>query len=240
MATSEKRRILIVDDDEDSRAIISSCVGLDGHEAILAVDGIEAQQYFAERKPDLVLLDVMMPRMMGPEVCRWIRQQPEGPYTPVMMLTARSELRDKVEALEGGADDYLTKPFHFEELQARIKALLRVRDLLWELRKKNNALAALQAQLVAKERQLAVHQLAGTAAHQLGQPLSALMLNCHLLDVLPATDDGFKKALTSVKSDIKRMADLVQRLKDADASKGEVYHSSASILSVPSNDSDEE
>ena len=149
------------------------------------------------------------------------------------MLTARTDVKDKVFALEGGAEDYLTKPFHYQELQARINALLRVRDLNVQLKDKNDELTALQGKVVAQERQLAVHQLAGTAAHQLGQPLAAIMLNCHLIENLPPTDARHQKALMAVKSDAKRMGEMIERLKRTDAGKQGEYFGKDAILKVP-------
>jgi signal transduction histidine kinase len=90
----------------------------------------------------------------------------------------------------------------------------------------------MQEKLVQHERQVVVSQLAGTAAHQLGQPLSAIMLNCHLLERLPSTDERFQKALQAVKADAKRMAELIERLRGVDAKKTEAYHGEARILNL--------
>jgi response regulator RpfG family c-di-GMP phosphodiesterase len=174
----------------------------------------------------------MMPGMNGNAVCQQIKQSPLGPYVPVLMLTARDSIKDKVDSLEGGADDYLTKPFHYQELQARIKALLRVRELNIQLRESNQQLKAAQEKLIAQERQLLVSQIAGTAAHQLGQPLSAIILNCHLIEALPQGDDRAKRALAAIKQDSKRMTELLQKLRSADASKKEKYHGESQIIEL--------
>jgi signal transduction histidine kinase len=137
-------------------------------------------------------------------------------------------------ALEEGVDDYITKPFNYQELQARVKALLRMRDLNVALRQKNEELKLMQERLVAQERQLAVGQLAGTAAHQLGQPLSAILLNCYLLEQLPKDDAKFVGALTAIKSDAKRMADMIERLRAVNASEREEYYGDTEILKLES------
>lgn len=230
---TKSRVILIADDDEDSRMIIDSSISMQGYQTVVAKDGTEACKLFSEHHPDVAVLDFMMPGMAGPDVCKWIKSQSDGALIPVIMLTARTDVKDKVLALEGGADDYLTKPFHYQELQARINALLRVRDLNLVLKAKNDELTTLQGKVVAQERQLAVHQLAGTAAHQLGQPLAAIMLNCHLIENLPPTDPRHQKALMAVKSDAKRMGEMIERLKRTDAGKPGEYFGKDAILKVP-------
>jgi DNA-binding response OmpR family regulator len=117
-----KRRILIVDDDQGLSRILSDNLSFCGFDVRCAGDGDEALAELRAYAPDLVLLDVMLPGASGFELCSLIRQ---GGRTPVVMLTARDQKTDKVKGLELGADDYITKPFDFEELRARIRAVLR-------------------------------------------------------------------------------------------------------------------
>ena len=226
------RVVLVVDDDFDTRSIVSGTVSALGVKTVEAVDGHDALLKYESEQPDIVLLDWMMPGMSGDEVCRKIREMEGGGLCPIIMLTARDSLSDKVSALEGGADDYVTKPFEYRELQARVRAQLRVRELNLELQAKNIELIETQERLVEKERQLAVGQLAGTAAHELGQPLSAIILNCHLLDKLEKSDEKFVKALGSIRSDAKRMSNLIEDMRKADASSTADYHDGTSILSL--------
>jgi DNA-binding response OmpR family regulator len=226
------KRVLIADDDDDTRVIVASVVSILGYTPILAAGGQEAIELFEREVPDLAILDYMMPDLTGVEVCQRIRQHIDGEAIPVLMLTARDTVADKVSALEEGVDDYLTKPFHYQELQARVKALLRIRDLTRRLKAKNNELMDMQVALVEQERQLAVHQLAGTAAHQLGQPLSAILLNCYLLEQLPKDDARFIGALAAIKSDAKRMADMIDLLRDVKASQREGYYGDTEILKL--------
>lgn len=116
------RKILIVDDEVRMRRVIADYLRIKGYETAEAADGVEALEKFSAENPDLVLLDVMMPRMDGLEVCRRIRK---AGNTPVMMLTAKGETFDKVLGLELGADDYVVKPFDAKEVVARVKAVLR-------------------------------------------------------------------------------------------------------------------
>jgi two-component system, OmpR family, response regulator MprA len=116
-------RILVVDDEPAVRGAVERALRLDGHEVALAADGGEALGALEAEPPDAVVLDVLMPRVDGLELCRRMRRR--GDRTPVLMLTARDAVSDRVAGLDAGADDYLVKPFALEELLARVRALLR-------------------------------------------------------------------------------------------------------------------
>jgi len=116
-------RILVVDDEPAVREAVERALRLDGHDVLLAADGGEALDTLCERPPDAVVLDVLMPRVDGLELCRRMRLR--GDRTPVLMLTARDAVSDRVAGLDAGADDYLVKPFALDELLARVRALLR-------------------------------------------------------------------------------------------------------------------
>lgn len=224
--------VLVADDDPDARALVTGAIGMLGCQVVEAHDGTSAAAETEKKLPDIAVLDMMMPGLTGVEVCQKIRSLDGGPLVPVIILTARDGLNDKVSALESGADDYLTKPFQYQELLARIKALLRVRELNLKLRDKNNELLAMQQKLIEQERQLVVGQLAGTAAHQLGQPLSAIMLNCHLLEKVSADNPKHHNALGAIKDDARRMAELIEKLKNVDASKKQEYYADTDILDL--------
>ncbi len=115
-------KILVVDDDQNICEVLRLYLVKEGYAVIVANDGAQALDLYEKEKPDMVLLDVMMPRMDGWETCRRIRQQGN---TPVIMLTAKGDTFDKVLGLELGADDYVVKPFDAKEVVARIKAVLR-------------------------------------------------------------------------------------------------------------------
>ena len=115
--------ILVADDEPAVREALARALRLDGYAVELAADGREALAAWSDRPPDAVVLDVLMPHVDGLEVCR--RRREGGDRTPVLMLTARDAVRDRVRGLDAGADDYLVKPFALEELLARLRALLR-------------------------------------------------------------------------------------------------------------------
>jgi len=117
-------RVLVVDDERAVRDSLRRALQLEGYDVELAADGEEALERFAQNgEPDAVVLDILMPKMDGLEVCRRLRR--EGHRLPVLMLTARDEVENRVAGLDAGADDYVTKPFALEELLARLRALLR-------------------------------------------------------------------------------------------------------------------
>ena len=118
-------KILVVEDDESLRTLMEYNFGKEGFDIVTARDGEEALLRVEEVRPDLVILDWMLPNVSGIEVCRRLRSKPETQGLPVIMLTARAEESDRVRGLDTGADDYVVKPFSMEELVARIRAVLR-------------------------------------------------------------------------------------------------------------------
>lgn len=122
------KRILIVEDEKNIVEILSFNLGKEGYETLEAYDGEAGLQLALEQNPDLILLDLMLPKMDGFDVCRNLRK--ENRSTPVIMLTAREEETDKVLGLELGADDYITKPFSMRELLARVKANIRRNEMV--------------------------------------------------------------------------------------------------------------
>lgn len=115
--------ILVVDDEPAVRTALARALALERYDVSLAADGAEALALLQERAYDLLVLDVVMPEMSGVELCRRLREA--GDRTPVLMLTARETVDDRVEGLDAGADDYMAKPFALRELMARVRALLR-------------------------------------------------------------------------------------------------------------------
>jgi DNA-binding response OmpR family regulator len=123
MTSSTNPRVLIVEDDDAMAIALQDGFGYEGYDVTLARDGVEGFRSAAHGNPDLIILDVMLPRMSGLDVCKKLRG--EGNGVPIIMLTARGQEIDKVLGLKLGADDYVTKPFSFLELVARTEAVLR-------------------------------------------------------------------------------------------------------------------
>jgi len=116
-------RVLVVDDDRSVRESLRRSLQFNGYEVATAADGLEALETIAKQRFDIIVLDVMMPRLDGLETCRRLRAL--GEEVPIIVLTARDAVSDRVSGLDAGADDYLPKPFALEELLARLRALLR-------------------------------------------------------------------------------------------------------------------
>jgi len=120
-------KVLLVEDDRTLLDVLKYNLTKEGHDVIRACDGVEALNVARDKKPDLIVLDVMLPKLDGFEVCRILRRETT---TPILMLTAKASETDKVVGLELGADDYMTKPFSMREFLARIKAMLRRSEMM--------------------------------------------------------------------------------------------------------------
>ncbi|HEX9219032.1 MAG TPA: diguanylate cyclase [Gemmatimonadaceae bacterium] len=140
MERNEKYKILVVDDHEDNIELLRARLEARGYEVYGANDGQAALEQVEHVCPDLILLDVMMPKMDGMEVVRRLKTNKNLPFIPVIMQTALDSTENKVEGLDAGADDYITKPINFAELEARVNSLLRIK--------------ALQSDLAAREKEL--------------------------------------------------------------------------------------
>jgi diguanylate cyclase (GGDEF)-like protein len=140
-------RILVVDDHPDNVEIINVRLSSRGFEIETATNGEEALQKVHENPPHLILLDVMMPLMDGYEVSRRIKNDDSLPFIPIILVTARDSTQDKVDGLDAGADDYLTKPVNFPELEARVRSMLRIKRLQDELDQKNRELELVNKRL---------------------------------------------------------------------------------------------
>jgi len=145
-------KILVVDDVPVNIQLLNTYLTAEGHEVISAGDGDKAIEVAKASKPDLILLDVMMPKMNGFDVCRYLKTDPETKFIPVIMVTALNELEDKIKGMDSGADDFLSKPFNKLELLARVRSLLRIKYLHDELQQKVEELQKAKEEL----RQLAI------------------------------------------------------------------------------------
>jgi diguanylate cyclase (GGDEF)-like protein len=145
---SDHSRILIVDDNQDSLEILRARLESWGYRTQTASDGEEALAKIDVSPPDLILLDIMMPRMDGMEVARRVKGNPSLPFIPIIMETALATTESKVEGLDSGADDYITKPIDFAELKARVNSMLRIKRLQAELEDRERELLDVNEQLL--------------------------------------------------------------------------------------------
>jgi diguanylate cyclase (GGDEF)-like protein len=132
VTTKPSVKVLVADDSEGDRAAARDALTAAGYAVVEAVDGQQALEVFARERPDLVMLDVVMPRLTGLEACRILKAKTQASYLPVIMVSTRNSVNARVEGLRSGADDYVGKPYDAEELRARVEALLRVKRAVSE------------------------------------------------------------------------------------------------------------
>ena len=161
--------VLVVDDDPGIIRMLQVTLQRRGFGVLTASSGREALEVVAREPVDLVLLDIMMPGLNGLEVTRALRTRPEEERIPVIILTAKDTVRDKVAGLELGADDYMTKPFNGEELVARIRGQLRLAGMARAIRRQNRELASLNAVAVAAGQSLKVREILGATLERLAE-----------------------------------------------------------------------
>jgi signal transduction histidine kinase len=194
-----KPRILVVDDSRTSVELLSTKLLADGYEVEKALNGMEALEKVKTFHPDLILLDIMMPGMDGYAVCKRLKANDETRYIPVVMLTARTELEDKMMGLELGAEDYMTKPFSLLEVSARVKSLLRMREL--------------QSKLRESEKMVALGEMVGGIAHEIRNPLVAIGgLARRLYE--HQTDEEHKRYAERIISGVERLERMCKRIDE--------------------------
>lgn len=189
--------ILVVDDHPQNVELLEAYLIPEGYDVITAFDGIEALEKVEEGAPDIILLDVMMPRMDGYEVCKKMKEDEATRFIPIVMVTALKELDDKIKSIESGADDFLTKPIVKIELLTRIKSLIRVKRLHDDLEKSYQELKDLEK---TKE------NLTQMIIHDLKNPLTGIKANLEIvgMDDLGDTQECLDAA--------QRSADLLQNM----------------------------
>jgi putative two-component system response regulator len=143
--------VLVADDTESVRALFSQLLAFEGYNVIVARDGDEALAEAQRQRPDVLLLDVRMPGLDGLEVCRQVKASPEMRLTPVILVTGIADMNDRIEGIEAGADDFLTKPVNASELRARVRALSRMKQLIDELDSAEAAFMTLALTIEARD-----------------------------------------------------------------------------------------
>lgn len=131
-AVPQTGRILIADDNTQNRELLEAYLADEGHEILMTADGKQTVDVATEQQPDLILLDIMMPKLSGYEVCEKLKSDERTKNIPILMVTALRDMADIEKAVAAGADDFLSKPVHRIELKTRVKSLLRVRHLTSE------------------------------------------------------------------------------------------------------------
>jgi DNA-binding response OmpR family regulator len=194
-------KILIVEDEKDSRFIYERLLTKSGYNIKTAENGDEALKIIDEFKPKVILADWTMPKLNGVELCNIIKKKDEYKLIYFILLTARTSLKDRVEGLDTGADDYLVKPIDNQELVARIRSGLRIHNL--------------QNELKSIEHSKAVVELACTIGHQINNPLSSLKMSLDTLkDEIDINKKGVDEDLFVIEESLKRIQEFVKALQN--------------------------
>jgi putative two-component system response regulator len=165
----KKTRILIVDDLAENREVLKGLLEVEGHDLETAKDGQEALERATANPPDLILMDVTMPRLTGFEACRRLKADPRTELVPIVLVTGLLAREDRIQGIAAGCDDFLTKPVDTEQLIARTRTLLRTKALVDELEQAENVLVSLATALDAKDNYTSGHsQRVGSYAEELG------------------------------------------------------------------------
>jgi len=190
--------VLIVEDDDELREILQAEFELEGLTVLTATDGSEAVTTVRRLKPDLVLMDIMMPVMNGIEATKIIKNEEELQHIPIIMLTASGNREDIVEGLEAGAIDYITKPFFMPELKARLRAVLQHKIMYDELKR-------IQDTLIKNERLRTMKALTEAVQGSINEPLTLIYGRIHLLR---------KKRGETSEDDLKTLENAANKIKD--------------------------
>ena len=210
------RSVLVIDDSPTIHKVVKHSLKNLGFEVLVAGDGPSGIDMLKQAKPKLVLLDFMMPGMNGLEVLERIRDVRESRFLPVIMISAKDMVKDKVNALARGADDYLSKPINMHELIARVKAQLRIVDL--------------QRKLANTERLRGVYEMAGAVCHELSQPLTVLIGYTDILS--RQVDEAAADKLKQVKAAADQAARIINRIQHIQRYETKPYSDQTNIIDL--------
>lgn len=203
-AVRKKSVVMVADDSLTVRMQLGELLEETGYKSLLVEDGQEALETVNRYLPDLVILDVVMPRMDGIEACRRIKNNPATQQIPVIIITSKNNIEDKIQGLNAGADDYLFKPYNPQEFSAKINAIFRMKKIQLEAERNilartnlelqgvNEKLKDTQSQLVQNEKMVALGQLVAGIAHEINNPLSFVINN---MQIVQQTLDDYKELI---------------------------------------------
>ncbi len=194
----KKNKILIVDDNVDAVELLKKRLRSEGYDTAEAYNGEEGLKMVVEYNPDLIILDVMMPKLDGYEACQRLKTDENTIYIPVIMLTAKSDVESKVKGLDIGADDYLPKPFDYKELSARVRSLL--------------AIKASRERLVEEEKSEALEQMMDQVAHEIRNPLTSIGGFARKVYGKLAEGDPNKRYMEMIIQDVAILESMIKQL----------------------------
>jgi signal transduction histidine kinase len=194
----KKRKILIVDDAVDTVELLKKRLRFEGYDTAEAYDGEEGLRKVAEYNPDLIILDIMMPKLGGYEVCQRLKSDENTKYIPIIMLTAKAEIESKIKGLDIGADDYVAKPFNYKELSARVRSLVAIKEA--------------REKLVEEEKAEALEQMVGEVEHEIRNPLTSIGGLARRVYEKLTEGDPNKKYMEMIINDVTRLENMINQL----------------------------
>jgi two-component system sensor histidine kinase/response regulator len=208
-----RHTVLIVDDDEKNIKLLKVMLQKENYDLVSAGSGEEALRITAERSPDIILLDIMMPGMDGFEVCRRLKANAETKVVPVLIITALAEKQDRVKAMEAGADDFLNKPIEKTELVVRVKSLLRIKDYHGQLLENNREISEKNRSL--QELEKVKDGLTHMIVHDLRNPLTAISMSIELVQLRGENlNDSQRKAMSNIVQRCDDLNNMIQSILD--------------------------
>lgn len=218
-------RVFIADDDFITREFLDSSLKKWGFEVISAKDGNEAmEELLKEDSPDLVILDWIMPGIEGIEICRKLRKSKKHDSKYLIMLTSFDSTEKIVEGLKAGANDYVTKPFNYEEMKARVEVGKRVIEL--------------QNAHIEREKFRAAVEMAGGVCHEFNQPLQIIVGYTDFLLSMNTVDNPDTKPLSKIKEAVEKLGNLTRKLQNITRIKTKDYIGSRKIVDIEGSSKD--
>jgi signal transduction histidine kinase len=201
-------RVLVVDDDVDTVELLTKRLSADGYHTAEAYDGAQALKRVEEYGPDVIILDIKMPKIDGYEVCTRLKRTEDTRIIPIIMLTVKAKVPDKVKGLDIGADDYIPKPFDYRELSRRVRYWSTVKR---EVEERVRKIKRLEQELIESERLAAIGQTVGGIAHYIKNVLFGLKGGVYLVNVASREhkDESLQSGWEIVERNMGRMSDLV-------------------------------
>ena len=196
------QKILIVDDNKDILHLFKKILSTHGYNVISAENGHDALKMAFEDPPDLILLDLALPKMDGFTVCKKLKESDETSMIPVIIITCKDTMKDKILGLQVGADDYITKPIYYVELLTRVESLLKLREL--------------QKQLIEARKLETLAQIAVSVNHEINNPLCSISANAEMLRThIDSADDGVLRKIDIILKEVDRIKQVISKLSNA-------------------------
>jgi len=217
----EAEKILIVEDNLDMRMLLQDMLKSKGHRIILAENGEIALRMAREEDPQLVLLDLSLPKIDGYSVCKMLKGSENTKYIPIIMITSHSSLKEKIIGLELGADDYIVKPFQKEEVLVRVRSLLK--------------LYSLQKRLIQAEKLATLAQVAVSVNHEVNNPLCAISANAEIIKIMlnkGVDHDRINTKIEVILNEVDRIKLVIEKLSRATKVVSMEYISGIQMLDI--------